>query len=278
MQTLMITGCSTGIGHACALGMHDRGWRVFATARTPADQQALTRAGVEALYLDYRDADSIQDAFTRVMEATQGRLDALFNNGAYAQPGAVEDLSQAAIREQFDANFFGWHELVRLAIPPMRERGQGRIVQNSSVLGLVALRYRGAYTASKFALEGYTDTLRLELMGTGIHVCSIQPGPIRTQIGRNALLAAHKHIDWMASVHREAYARRYAALESGQKSGQKAAGQLPPEAVLKPLIHACEHPRPRPYYRVTVPTRAMALARRLLPAWALIRILDRVTR
>jgi len=261
-RTLLITGCSTGIGSCCARGMKARGWRVFATARKDADIARLKDDGLESLYLDYAEPDSIAAALADVLTATDGRLDALFNNGAYAQPGAVEDLPVAAMREQFEANFFGWHDLTRQVVPVMRQQGHGRIVNNSSVLGLIAIGFRGAYTATKFALEGYCDTLRIELAGTGIHVATIEPGPIESRLGQNAALAARRHIDMQNSVHRDYYKSRIARLEQGVGNTR---GQLGPQAVLKVLVHACESARPRTHYHVTRPTRMAAAARRLLP-------------
>ena len=177
-RTILITGCSSGIGYTCAIGMRQRGWRVIATARKPGDLAMLKAQGLDALKLDYTDAASIAACADQALKLAGGKLDALFNNGAYGQPGLVEDLSVAVLRDQFEANFFGWHDLTTRLIPAMREQGSGRIVQCSSVLGIMALPYRGAYNASKFALEGLTDTLRLELHGSGIRVSSIQPGPV----------------------------------------------------------------------------------------------------
>ena len=261
-RSILITGCSSGIGYHCAHAMKARGWRVFATARKQDDIRRLTGEGLETLFLEYADEDSIEATVSHVLDATGGRIDALFNNGAYAQPGAIEDLTMAAMREQFDANFFGWHSLARRIIPAMRAAGRGRIVQNSSVLGLVAMRMRGAYVATKFAVEGYTDTLRIELQPAGIHVAAIEPGPIESRMGENAIRAIHRHIDLENSVHRDHYKRRLAALEKGGNTF----GQLGPEAVFKALVHACESRRPKPRYYVTLPTHTVAMARRLLPA------------
>ncbi len=271
-QSILITGCSTGIGYHCAHAMKARGWRVFATARKGEDIKRLKAEGLDTLFLEYADEDSINATLAHVLDQTGNRLDALFNNGAYAQPGAVEDLTMAALREQFDANFFGWHALTRQVIPVMRARGSGRIVQNSSVLGIVALRMRGAYTATKFAIEGYTDTLRIELAGSGIHVSAIEPGPINSKIGENAIRAIHRHIDIENSVHRQSYRRRLAELEKGGNTF----GQLGPEAVFKALLHACESRNPKPHYYVTKPTHLMGLLRRLLPNRALHAVLTRV--
>ncbi len=270
--SVLITGCSSGIGLCCARGLQARGWRVFATARQPADVARLQAGGLESLLLDLRDSASIQAAVAAVLERTGGRLDALFNNGAYGQPGAVEDLSREALREQFETNLFGALELTNQIIPVMRRRGGGRILFNSSVLGLVAFPYRGAYVASKFALEGLADTLRLELVGTGIHVGLIEPGPILSRFRDNAHAAYRRHIRAGAGPHREKYAAMEARLT---KEGPAAPFTLPPEAVLKRVIHALESPRPKTRYPVTVPTYLFAALRCLLPTRALDAILRR---
>lgn len=260
-RTILITGCSSGIGRYAALGMQARGWRVFAAVRKPEDTAPLAAAGLDALHLDYADPASIETAIQTVVAATGGRLDALFNNGAYAQPGAIEDMSTKVLRAQFDANFFGWHELTRRAIPLMRRQGHGRIVMCSSVLGLISMGFRGAYAASKFAVEAYSDALRIELAGSGIHISVIEPGPIRTRLTENALAMARRNIDVEGSVHAAYYRRRLKAMETGGAT----TGELGPEAVLDALIHACESERPRPQYFVTWPTRAMSVLRRLAP-------------
>ena len=271
-KTILITGCSSGIGHCAARGLQARGWRVFASARQPEDLARLQAEGLEALALDLRDSDSIQKAALAVLERTGGRLDALFNNAGYGQPGAVEDVSRAALQEQFETNVFGTHELTNQFIPIMRRQGGGRILYTSSVLGLVAFPYRGAYVASKFALEGLADTLRLELAGTGIHVCLIEPGPILSRFRDNAHAAYGRHPPDETSPHRP----QYAALESRlTKTGPTAPFTLPPEAVLKRVIHALESPRPRARYPVTVPTYLFAALRRLLPARTLDALLRR---
>jgi NAD(P)-dependent dehydrogenase (short-subunit alcohol dehydrogenase family) len=272
-RTILITGCSSGIGRRAALGMTGRGWRVFATARKLEDIAALKAAGVEALYLDYAEEGSVEAAADAVLSVTGGTLDALFNNGAYAQPGALEDIRTDVLRAQFEANFFGWHALTRRIVPAMRRQGSGRIVMNSSVLGLVALGFRGAYNCTKFAVEAYADTLRIELAGAGIHVSVIEPGPIRTRFTETALKHARRNLDIEGSVHRAYYRRRLAQMERGGNT----IGELGPEAVLEVLIHACESSRPRPQYFVTRPTKAMGLARRLLPKRQLNALLARAT-
>ena len=273
-RTLLITGCSSGIGRACALGMRARGWRVFATARREEDIRALQDEGLEALYLDYAEPDSIAACIDEVGRHTDGKLFALFNNGAYGQLGAVEDLSREVLRAQFEANFFGWHDLTVRALPLMRANGAGRIVQNSSVLGLVAMKWRGAYNASKFAIEGLTDTLRLELRGSGIQVSIIEPGPIHSKFVDNALKHFQANIDVEHSRYREMYARRMARLRG---EGRPNPFKLPPEAVLKKLIHALESRRPKVRYYVTFPTYLMATLRRLLPYRALDVVLSKAS-
>ena len=270
-RVILITGCSSGIGHCVAHGLQARGWRVFATARQPADVERLRAEGLESLPLDVCNATSIQLAVAEVLAETGGRLDALFNNAGYGQPGAVEDVSRAALREQFETNVLGALELTNWIIPVMRRQGRGRILYNSSVLGLVAFPYRGAYVASKFALEGLADTLRLELAGTGIQVSLIEPGPILSRFRDNAHAAYQRHIQAENSPHREQYAAMEARL---RKKGPAAPFTLPPEAVLRRVIHALESPRPHARYPVTVPTYLFSALRRLLPT----RMLDAILR
>ncbi len=265
-QTILITGCSSGIGLCVAQALHKRGYRVFASARKQVDVDRLTRLGLTALQLDLDDSISIQRAVDEVLNQTGGRLDALFNNAAYGQPGAVEDLSREVLRAQFETNLFGTHELTRLIIPVMREQGHGRIIQNSSVLGLAALPFRGAYNASKFALEGLTDTLRLELRDTNIYIALIEPGPITSRFRANSYEKFQQTIDAEQSPFRDAYHSMVTRLT---KPGPAAPFTLPPEAVLKKVIHALESPRPQIRYYVTFPTYLFATLRRILPFRAL---------
>lgn len=260
-RSVLITGCSSGIGECVAAGLKARGYRVFATARRDADVARLSDAGFESLRLDLRDAESMHDALAAVLARTGGKLFALFNNGAYGQPGAVEDVPTDALRAQFETNLFGWHELTCRVLPVMRAQGYGRIVQNSSILGLVALKWRGAYTASKFALEGLTDTLRMELAGSGIHVSLIEPGPIESRFRENAYEAFRENIDVDKSPHRDDYRRVEARLAT---EDEKKPFTLPGEAVLAKVVHALESRRPKPRYYVTVPTYAMGFLRRVL--------------
>ncbi len=272
-KTILITGCSSGIGLCVARGLSRRGYRVFSTARRTADVEALNKEGLESLVLDLDDPHSIAAAVEEILIRTNGRLDALFNNGAYGQPGAVEDLSREVLRAQFETNLFGWHQLTNLVLPVMRRQGHGRIIHNSSVLGFVALRYRGAYNASKYALEGLADTLRLELAGTNIHISLIEPGPISSRFRANAFAAYKCNIEPGKSVHREKYLRMEERLT---KEGPVVPFTLPPEAVLKKVIHALESQRPKARYYVTFPTYLFAFLKRVLTDRAMDRVLNKV--
>lgn len=272
-KTILITGCSSGIGRCAALGLAKRGYRVFASARKEEDVRLLQADGLESVQLDLADSQSIRQAVEEIMARSGGQLYALFNNGAYGQPGAVEDLRREVLREQFEINLFGTLELTNLIIPAMRKQGYGRIIQNSSVLGLVALPYRGAYVASKYALEGITDALRLELRGSGVHVSLIEPGPIESRFRANSFEAYRRNIDVGRSVHRE----KYLAMERRlTKQGAAVPFTLPPEAVLCKLVHALENPRPKIRYYVTVPTHLFAALKRLLPGGRMDRLLAAV--
>lgn len=272
-RTIIITGCSSGIGAHCARALKADGWRVFATVRKEADLAALEADGIEALMMDYTKPETIATLVQTVGERTGGRIDALFNNGAYGQAGAVEDLSTDVLREQFETNFFGWHELTRLVIPIMRVQGHGRIVNCSSILGLLPYRYRGAYTASKYAIEGLTITLRMELQGSGIEVSLIEPGPITSRFTANALVKFNEHIDQEASVHAEQYKRQLRRLDG---RGQISRHKLGPEAVYHVLAHALTAPRPRPHYLVTKPAKQGAFLKRILPAALFYKLMRRL--
>lgn len=261
-RTILITGCSSGIGHAAAHGLKQRGWRVFASVAKDEDIGPLKDEGLEALRLDYTDQASIAAALDQVLAATGGRLDALINNGAYAQAGALEDVATELFRAQFETNLFGWHELTRRVIPLMRRQGEGRIVFMSSVLGFVAAPFRGAYAASKHAVEAYADTLRLELHKTGIRVVLIEPGPIKSRFIVSARERIASSLDVENSVHREAYERELARLAGGESSSP---WRLGPEAVVRKLVLALESPHPKARYRVTLPTQVAGWLKRLLP-------------
>lgn len=262
-RTIVVTGASSGIGAHCARALLREGWRVFATARDRDDILKLEADGIEAFYMDYREPGSIAALVESVMQRTGGGLDALYNNGAYAQPGAVEDLTVEALREQFEVNFFGWHDLTRQILPAMRRQGSGRIVHCSSILGLVPARYRGAYVASKHALEGLMLCMRMELAGTGIHVSMIEPGPIASRLPETALGWFERNVDRDASPHRADYEAQLRRMRAG---GTRSRFKLGPEAVHAALRDALDSARPRPHYVVTTPARFGVALKRVLPA------------
>ena len=269
MKNILITGCSSGIGYCCAKGLQDHGYRVIASARNPEDVCQLQSEGFETLLLDVSDSKSIQQAVKEIESLCKGELYALFNNGAYGQTGAVEDLSRSTLEKQFATNVFGWIELTNSLIPLLRQQPTSRIIFNSSVLGLIALPYRGAYNASKYAIEGFADTLRLELNSSSIKVSLIEPGPVESKFRQNALAALKSNVDIENSVHKLKYQKQIKRME---KVGPAAPFTLPPEAVLKKVLHALDSKRPKPRYYVTFPTYLFGTLRRLLPT----RWLDKV--
>lgn len=271
-KNILITGCSSGIGLACARRLKARNYRVFATARTDKDLTMLQNEGLEALPLDLADAASVKECVASVQALSDNRLDALFNNGAYGQGGALEDLSREHLRAQFEANFFGWHDLTRRVIPMMRKHGQGRIVLNSSLLGYVALGFRGAYNASKFALEGWADTLRLELANTNIQVILIEPGPIQSKFRENSLRNFQKTVEPLVRKHGSVHASDYSRMMQRLSNDSKPFPfTLPAAAVADKLVHALEARRPKTRYRVTFPSHLFWYMKRFLSD----RLLDR---
>lgn len=271
-KSILITGCSSGIGYDAAHGMRTAGWRVFASCRKPADCERMIAEGFESPLLDYNDTKTLETGLAEVLAATGGTLDALFNNGGFATPGAAEDLPREALRANFETNVFGVHDLNTRVIPVMRAQGHGRIVNHSSVLGLVAMRWRSAYNASKFALEGLTDTLRLEMADTNIKIVTMNTGPVTSDIRKKSIPHFEKWIDWEASPRRaqyEATLRTRLYEDSGPD-----AFELPPAAVTAKLLKAVTHPNPKPRYYVTTPTYLMGFFRRILTT----RTLDRLLR
>ena len=265
-KTILITGCSSGIGLDSARRLKTMGWTVFASCRNQNDCDTLTAEGFTAPRLDYEDPESIAACAGTVLDKANGRLDVVFHNGAYAIPGPLEDIPADAMRAQFEANFLGWHDLNRHLIPAMRRRGGGRILLNSSVLGLVGMRWRGAYVSTKFALEGYADVLRMEMAETGIQVVLIEPGPIETEFRNNAIRQFEKWVDWTSSARRAQYEE---TLLDQLRTGGSAKAQWPASAVTDVVVKALAASRPKARYAVTAPTRAMAVARRVLPTRAL---------
>ncbi|QJF50161.1 SDR family NAD(P)-dependent oxidoreductase [Roseobacter ponti] len=270
--SILITGCSSGIGYAAAHGLRDAGWQVFAACRQADDCERLKSEGFDSPLIDYTDTASIQNGLAEVLEKTGGTLDALFNNGAHGTPGAVEDLPTDALRAIFEANFFGWHELTRAVLPVMRAQGHGRVVQCSSVLGFVTLPWRGAYNATKFALEGLTDTMRIEMRDTPLHFILIEPGPITSKIRQNSIPHFERWIDVENSPRRadyEAKLKKRLYADTGPERFE-----LPADAVVRKLLHALTADNPKPRYYVTTPTYLMGALRRLLSTRALDRVLS----
>lgn len=265
MPTVLITGCSSGIGLDAARTMQARGWTVIATCRKPADLAARAVDGMIALPLDLADPASVEAAAAAAIE--HGPIDALVNNAAFALPGAVEDLPRDGLRAIFEVNLFGTHDLTRRLIPHFRANGAGRIVNVSSVLGLVGIPWRGAYSATKFALEGLTDVMRLEMADTPVRVVLIEPGPITSRIRANSIPHFEAWIDWRSSPRADQY--RASLLKRLYEPSGGDRFELPPSAVSAKLVHALESPRPRARYRVTTPTRMAAVARRVMSTRAL---------
>lgn len=270
-KTILITGCSSGIGYDAAHGLKKRGWRVFATCRKPEDCTRLEEEGLESFVLDYTDPATMEAAVTETLQRTCGTLDALFNNGAYGTPGLLEDMPTEALRLNFETNFFAQHDLTRRFMPTFRKQGHGRILMNSSVLGFITLPWRGVYNSTKFAMEGWADTFRLELQGTGIHMILIEPGPITSEIRRNSIPHFEKWVDYKAS-HRVADYEKIFLPRLYDESGKPDAFELPASATTEAVYKALTAASPRARYRITTPTKMMAVLKRILPT----KLMDKV--
>ena len=272
-KSILITGCSSGIGLCVAEGLLRRGYRVFTTARKQEDVKILLNKGMESFQLDLDDSSSIKRAVHEVLNKTEGKLFALFNNGGFGQPGAVEDLRRGVLREQFETNVFGYLELTNIILPTMRKQGYGRIIQNSSILGFISLPFRGAYIASKHALEGLSDTLRMELKGTNIFVSIIEPGPIEAKFRQNAYAKYKENIDAKSSH----FHKQYEAMEERlTKETAPLPFTLPATAVLEKVLRVLESSKPKARYYVTTPTYIFAGLKRLLPGFLLEKLLINV--
>ncbi|MGI9317660.1 MAG: SDR family NAD(P)-dependent oxidoreductase [bacterium] len=260
-KNILITGCSSGIGFCLATGLVKRGYRVIASCRHQQDTTRLRQQGLEAIQLDLAQSASVEQAIDYIGDNCSGRIYGLINNGAYGQPGAVIDLNRDVLREQFETNVFGTQHLTNGILPMMLPHREGRVIQISSILGFICLRFRGAYNASKFALEGLTDTMRLEHSGSGVQFSLVQPGPISSRFRQNAYQMFKQNIDRRNSMFNGAYER----VEQRLAQMENARFTLPPEAVLKAVTHALESRQARVRYRVTTPTKIMAALKRLLP-------------
>jgi NAD(P)-dependent dehydrogenase (short-subunit alcohol dehydrogenase family) len=267
---ILITGSSSGIGLDTARYFAQKGWHVIATCRKAADVKRMQKEGLSSFQLDYEDQASLDAVVPRLQKLTGGRIDVLFNNGAYAIPCLTEDLPTPALRQIFEANFFGWHDLTRQILPLMFAAGKGRIIHNSSVLGFAAMRARGAYNATKFALEGLTDTMRQEIAGTNVDLILVQPGPIRTRIRENAHIQFKKWISWKDSRNTDFYTKGLIPRLSAENP-EKDLFELMPDAVTRAVWHAATARRPKLRYRITWATKIMAVAKRILST----RMMDR---
>lgn len=266
-KTVFITGCSSGIGLATARLLHQRNFTVVASVRNPKHVTHLTDLGIECIQLDLSDESSVQSAVDYLHD-NHPDLYAVVNNGAYGQPGALEDLSRAALRAQFETNLFGTHDLTQKLLPLLRQQSTARIIQVSSVLGFVALPLRGAYNASKFALEGLSDTLRLELRRSNIEVILIEPGAIDTHFRRNALRQFERNINPEGSH----YLAQYEAAKARLQRTEAGRFSLPAESVAKDIHHALTAKRPKLRYRQTLPTIIIAKLKRVLST----RMMDKI--
>ena len=275
-KSILITGCSSGIGYDAAHTLHERGWRVFATCRAEDDCERLRAEGLESFLLDYRDENSIKSALAECLKRTGGTLDAVYNNGAHALPALAADYTRDALRDTFEVNFFGYMDLTNRVLPVMLDQGHGRIIQCSSVLGIAALRGRGAYNSTKFALEGMTDTLRMELRNQPVDIILIEPGPIKTKIRQNAQATFEKWIDWKNSRAKDYYEKVMIPRLYAPEDGPPVPGELPPSAVTKKLIHALESNRPKPRYYVTWPTYFVGCMKRILSTRGLDRLMAKM--
>ncbi|WP_020559259.1 SDR family NAD(P)-dependent oxidoreductase [Thiofilum flexile] len=275
-RNVLVTGASSGIGYCVAKGLREVvDYQVYVTARKPEDIERLESEGFRVIPLDLASEQSVKDCVYELMLRTNSEIYAVFHNGGFGQAGALEDITREALEYQFAVNVFGWHQLTTLLLPMMRQKNEGRIIYNSSVLGFISLPFRGAYNASKHAVEGLADTLRLELFNTDIKVVLIEPGPITSLFRKNSLKMLRAKVNIEASVFRDQYRGAIARLE---KVGSVAPFTLPPEAVLSCVLDALQNPQPKVRYRVTKPTKLFAILKRLLTSRWMDKVLLRVSK
>jgi len=266
MTNIVITGCSTGIGLETARYLKNKSVKVYPTARTRKDVEMLRKFGFEhAMQLDVRKADEITAVISKVLEI-DGKIDVWFNNAGYGQPGAIEDITTEVLKEQFETNVFGLHECTRQIIPLMRKQGSGKIIQHSSVLGLISLFGRGAYNASKYAIEGLTDTLRLELKDTDIYPVLLNTGPITSHFRETAVKKLEENIDTEHSVFNEKY------QQSIKGTGKKVPFNESAESVAKVVYEIILAEKPKPRYYITKATYLLGYIKRVLST----RLLDHI--
>ena len=271
-KTILITGCSSGIGYETAHYLHNHGYKVYASARKKEDVSRLKDEGLETFLLDVTSSQNIKEVLESITK--DGReLYAVFNNAGFGQPGAVEDITTDVLKEQFETNFFGLHELTRQSIKIMRKQGYGRIIQHSSVLGLISLRFRGAYNASKYAIEGLCDTLRLELQDSNIYVSTINTGPVHSDFRKNATKMFYKNVADVETVFTKEYEKELLGRDEKKGDDPFTKGS---EVVIKNILHALESSKPQPRYYNTLATYLLGGFKRILSTALLDRILVRI--
>lgn len=270
MATILITGCSSGIGLETALYLKQKDHRVFATARDMEDVEMLKRKGFESFYLDVTIHESITHTLEKILKLTNGTIDVVFNNAGYGQPGAIEDIRTDVLKEQFETNVFGLHEVTRQVVPIMRTQGYGKIIQHSSVLGLISLQLRGAYNASKYAIEGLTDTLRLELAQTNIDVTLLNTGPVTSKFRDNAVIKADQNIDMEHSNYKDLYDKNL------KQNKSKVPFNLEAIEVAKVVENIIETSNVKPRYYITKATYILGYLKRVLSTKSLDIILRRI--
>jgi NAD(P)-dependent dehydrogenase (short-subunit alcohol dehydrogenase family) len=263
---VVVTGASTGIGRATALHLDSIGFEVFAGVRREADGERLASdaaGNVTPIILDVADADSIDAAARRVAEAVDGAgLRGVVNNAGVAQPAPIEIMPIDALREQLEVNVVGQVAVTQAMLPELR-RARGRIVNLSSIGGLVASPTLGAYSASKFAIEALSDSMRIELAPWGIHVSVIEPGSIRTEIWRRGMDAADTTLERVPAGQRALYAGLISGMRKLAERTQSRA--ITPEKVARRIAHALTAERPRTRYLVGADARIQATLAALLP-------------
>lgn len=271
MTNIVITGCSSGIGLETAKYLKDKFIKVYPTARDQKDVDMLISLGFEhAMKLDVTKPEMITSVIKSVLEI-DGCIDVWFNNAGYGQPGAMEDITTDTLREQFETNVFGLHECTRQVIPVMREQGHGKIIQHSSVLGLISLFGRGAYNASKYAIEGLTDTLRLELKDTNIYPVLLNTGPITSNFRQNALKKLKENINIEHSIFKERYLNNLKGTDKKVPFNEDASYVA---SIVHKIILA---KRPKPRYYITKATYLLGYLKKLLSTALLDKILIKIT-
>ena len=265
-KNILITGCSSGIGKNVAITLHNKGWRVLATCRSKKDCTFFTKLGIESFPLDLLKEESINCAVNLVKQKTKSQLDVLFNNGAYAIPGAIQDIPRSAMREIFEVNVFGQIDLINRCIPLMMNSDYPKVINCSSVLGFISLPYRGLYSATKYSIEALTDALRRENYDSKIKFVLIQPGPINTDIKKKSIKHFEKWIDWKKSVHQKTYENKVIKrLYDNNYKDSFNVYELQPDEVTKILINVLNSKKPKARYKITIQTKIAQIMTKLLP-------------